>query len=49
VTSGGEVLEALELFEGSDPTNVCIAGGTLWVTLGVPGVVARMPLQRALA
>jgi gluconolactonase len=45
----GRVLEPLQLFEGSDPTNVCIAGAWLWVTLGIPGAIARVPLDEVVA
>ena len=29
---------------GSDPTNLCVALGRLWVTLGLPGQLVSYPL-----
>jgi gluconolactonase len=49
VAPDGSVLEPLALFAGSDPTNVCVAGEHLWITLGLPGAIARMPLTMALS
>jgi sugar lactone lactonase YvrE len=49
VAPDGRVLEPLMLFAGSDPTNVCLAGEQLWITLGIPGAIARMPLTAALS
>ncbi len=33
----GRVREQIDTGPGSDPTNLCVAGGRLWVTLGLPG------------
>jgi gluconolactonase len=49
VAPGGRVLEPLRLFEGSDPTNLCIAGDWVWITLGIPGAIARLPLAEVVA
>ncbi|WP_368496845.1 SMP-30/gluconolactonase/LRE family protein [Herbiconiux sp. A18JL235] len=35
----GRVLERVPLGAGSDPTNVCVAHGRVWVTLGYPGTL----------
>lgn len=37
VDSAGRILEQIDTGPGSDPTNLCIQGQTLWVTLGLPG------------
>jgi gluconolactonase len=44
VDASGQLLDRIALSTGADPTNVCIAGDTLWVTLGVPGAIGRVPL-----
>jgi sugar lactone lactonase YvrE len=31
---------------GSDPTNVCVAGDELWITLGLPGQLVSVPLAK---
>lgn len=35
----GDVVERIPLGPGSDPTNVCVAHGRVWVTLGYPGTL----------
>lgn len=35
----GRVVERIPLPPGSDPTNVCVANGRVWVTLGYPGTL----------
>ncbi|MBX3576656.1 MAG: SMP-30/gluconolactonase/LRE family protein [Rhizobiaceae bacterium] len=35
----------LDTGQGSDPTNVCVAGGRLWVTLGLPGKLVSYDLR----
>lgn len=37
VDAGGGLQEYIDTGEGSDPTNVCVHDGRLWVTLGLPG------------
>jgi gluconolactonase len=29
---------------GSDPTNLCVVGDELWITLGLPGQLVSVPL-----
>lgn len=40
----GKVIEQIDTGPGSDPTNLCVAGGRLWVTLGLPGQLVSFPL-----
>lgn len=44
VDNGGRVLDHIDTGPGSDPTNLCIHGGRLWVTLGLPGQLVSYPL-----
>jgi sugar lactone lactonase YvrE len=37
VDAGGRMLDHIDTGKGSDPTNLCFQGDTLWVTLGLPG------------
>jgi hypothetical protein len=38
------ILTSMETGAGSDPTNVCVHAGQLWVTLGLPGQLASYEL-----
>ncbi|WP_378942308.1 SMP-30/gluconolactonase/LRE family protein [Mesorhizobium sp. ANAO-SY3R2] len=35
--TSGRLIEMIDTGPGSDPTNLCVHGGRLWVTLGLPG------------
>ncbi len=41
---GGNVVEMIDTGPGSDCTNLCIAEGRVWVTLGIPGQLISFPL-----
>lgn len=45
VDAAGTVVERFGTGPGSDPTNLCIHAGRLWVTLGLPGQLVSYPLQ----
>lgn len=40
----GRLLRMIDTGPGSDPTNCCVDGRTLWVTLGVPGQLISIDL-----
>jgi sugar lactone lactonase YvrE len=40
----GKVRDHIDTGPGSDPTNLCVAHGRLWVTLGLPGQLVSFPL-----
>lgn len=41
-----ELVERIETGPGSDPTNLCLQDGTLWVTLGLPGELVAIDVGR---
>lgn len=41
----GRVMERVPLGTGSDPTNVCVTAGRVWVTLGYPGALVSWPWE----
>ena len=44
VDAGGAIIEQIDTGQGSDPTNLCVQGRTLWVTLGLPGQLVAYAL-----
>jgi len=44
VDLNGRLVRSIETGAGSDPTNLCIEDGKLWVTLGLPGQLISYPL-----
>jgi sugar lactone lactonase YvrE len=40
----GRLIEHIDTGPGSDPTNLCVAHGRLWVTLGLPGQLVSYAL-----
>ena len=44
IDAGGRVLDHIDTGPGSDPTNLCLQGNTLWVTLGLPGQLVSYTL-----
>jgi sugar lactone lactonase YvrE len=44
IDAGGRVLDHIDTGPGSDPTNLCLQGKTLWVTLGLPGQLVSYTL-----
>jgi len=42
--TSGKLVDTIDCGPGSDPTNCCIYGGRLWVTLGIPGKLVSYPL-----
>lgn len=40
----GKVVRTISTGEGSDPTNLCVHEGRLWLTLGIPGQLASCAL-----
>ena len=42
----GAVVERIPLGSGSDPTNVCVMAGRVWVTLGYPGTLVSWPWEK---
>lgn len=40
----GRVARTIETGPGSDPTNLCLSGGRLWITLGLPGQLISVSL-----
>ena len=44
VDTAGRVLEQIDTGHGSDPTNLCVQDGTVWVTFGLPGQLVSMRL-----
>jgi sugar lactone lactonase YvrE len=41
-----KVVGRIDTGEGSDPTNLCLQAGTLWVTLGLPGKLVAIDVGR---
>ncbi len=44
IDATGRVLDFVETGKGSDPTNVCVHAGRLWVTFGIPGKLVSYAL-----
>jgi sugar lactone lactonase YvrE len=44
VDAAGKILDYRDTGAGSDPTNVCVHQGRLWITLGLPGQLVSLPL-----
>lgn len=40
----GKVIDMIDCGAGTDPTNLCVHEGRLWITLGYRGALASMPL-----
>ncbi len=41
---GGALIEMIMCEQGSDPTNLCVHDGRLWVTMGIAGQLVSTPL-----
>lgn len=44
ISLAGELIEMIDCGAGTDPTNVCVHQGRLWITLGFAGALVSTPL-----
>lgn len=44
ISLDGELIEMIETGPGTDPTNVCVHDGRLWITLGFAGQLVSTPI-----